>query len=239
MIRLLGICVSLAALLGTIWFCSIHGAAVTEKPKQTPPPQHYPVSTQPAVTEPEVSAQLPYAGIFARRLISYDGPFLENEMEEELIGVAALEVCNLGDAVVEYAEIVVEQPHRQLRFEVTYIPPGSSVLVLEKDAQRYDTGLITDFTCTKVICMKPEDGSESVRVETDGFCSLKVTNLTEEDISCVRVFYKQYYEAEDLLLGGVTFCLVVPQLQSGQSQVFSPYHFAAELSRIVAVTVEQ
>ena len=242
MIRLLGIGISLSALLGLIWFCSTNTSAVAEMTTQPAAPQFYPAPTQLAETEPvpteQTVCQIPYANIIAQRLVCYDGPFLEDEAEEELIGVAALELRNTGDAVVEYVEAVVSQPHRQLRFEATFIPPGCSVLVLEKDAQRYDTGLITDFTCPKVVCMQPQSSSESVCVETDGFCSLKVINLTDKDISCVRVFYKQYYEVDELFLGGITYSLVLPDLRGGESLTLSPYHFATELSRVVAVTVE-
>ena len=136
MIRLLGIGISLSALLGLIWFCSTNTSAVAEMTTQPAAPQFYPAPTQLAETEPvpteQTVCQIPYANIIAQRLVCYDGPFLEDEAEEELIGVAALELRNTGDAVVEYVEAVVSQPHRQLRFEATFIPPGCSVLVLER-----------------------------------------------------------------------------------------------------------
>lgn len=242
MIRLLGIGISLTALLGLIWYCSTNSAAVLTETIQEPAPQFRPAPTQQAQTQPEPTEEtvcrMPYAGIFAQRLVSYDGPFFEDASEKELIGVAALELRNTGDAVVEYVEAVVYQEHRQLRFEATFIPPGSSVLVLEKDAQRYDTGLITDFSCPTVVRMESQDWSESVSVKQDGFCGLTVDNLTEDTLGCVRVFYKQYYEKDDLLLGGITYCLVLTDLQPGRSRTVDPYHYAAQYSRVVAVTVE-
>ena len=242
MMRLWGIGISLIALLGLIWYSSTNSAAVLTETVQEPAPQFYPAATQQPVVQPEpteeTACQMPYAGIFAQRLISYDGPFFEDGSEEELVGVAALELRNTGDAVVEYVEAVVYQEHRQLRFEATFIPPGSSVLVLEKDAQLYDTGRITGFSCPTVVRMEPQDWSKSISVKQEGFCALTVDNLTEETVGCVRVFYKQYYEKDDLLLGGVTYCLVLTDLQPGESRTVDPYHFAAQYSRIVAVTVE-
>ena len=237
MVRFLGVTVSLAVLLGLI-FHSFAGsmaaaAPVASKPEHLFYPAQTETSTEPAA---QTLCRLPYANILAKRLVCFDGPYYEDRSEEEIIGVAALELQNNGDTLVEYVEAVVYQENRQLRFEATYIPPGASVLVLEKDAQAYDTGRIVDFKCPKIVAVKlPET---QVQVQAEGACTLKVTNPAEKPLGCVRVFYKQYYGEDDLLLGGVTYSLVLNDLQPGESREASPYHFASRYSRIVAVIVE-
>ncbi len=236
MIRFFGVTVSLAVLMGLIWFCFADTSAAAAYVK--PQPLFHPVQTQPTTQpEEETPCQLPYANIYARRLVSFDGPFYEDQNAEELVGVAALELENTGNKVVEYVEAIVYQEHRQLRFEATYIPPGGRVLVLEKDAQLYDMERIVDFQCPKIVTatVSPQN---MVQVLPDGACNLVVTNLSQQAIGCVRVFYKQYYEQDDLLLGGVTYSLVLTNLQPGESRRIAPYHFATDYSRIVAVIEE-
>lgn len=44
---------------------------------------------------------------------------------------------------------------------------------------------------------------DQVRVTDNGDNSLTVTNLTQEPIVCVRVFYKYYMEDLDVYVGGL------------------------------------
>lgn len=236
MVRFFGVTLSLAVLMGIIWYCfgDTSAAAAYTKPQ----PQAYPVQTQPT-TQPveETTCQLPYANIYARRLVCFDGPFYEDQNAEELIGIAALELENTGDKMVEYVEAIVEQENRKLRFEATYIPPGGRVLVLEKDAQLYDMQRILDFQCPKIVTATVS-AQNMVQVLPDGACNVVVTNLSRQELCCVRVFYKQYYEKDAQFIGGVTYSLVLTDLQPGESRRVSPYHFATEYSRIVEVVPE-
>ena len=236
MIRFFGVTISLAVLMGLIWYCFGDTSATAAYTK--PQPQLRPVQTAPA-TQPveETPCQLPYANIYARRLICFDGPFYEDESAGEMIGVAALELENTGDKMVEYVEAIVEQEHRQLRFEATYIPPGGKVLVLEKDAQLYDMERVLNFKCPKIVTATVNEQS-LVQVQPDGACNMTVANLSAQPIRCVRVFYKQYYEKDGQFIGGVTYSLVLTDLQPGESRRLSPYHFASEYSRIVWVVTE-
>ncbi len=239
--RLVGWGISLAAVLSVVWFFFGREAAVISATADAGP-QFYPAATQAAAAvldaTVETTGKTSNTSVVAHRLISYDGPFLEDGSQEELVGVAALELRNTGDTVAEYVQAVVQQGQRQLHFEATFIPPGATVLALEADRTPYTADPVTDFRCPAIVGMEPQSWERSVRVETQGQCGLTVTNLTQEPIRCVRIFYKQYYEAEDMYLGGVTYCLVVTQLLPGQSRSLSPYHFATRYSRVVAVTVE-
>lgn len=238
--RLVGWGISLAAVLSVAWFLFGRETAVISATADAGP-QFYPASTQAATAVPDATAatdiRRPHASVIANRLISYDGPFLEDGTQEELIGVAALELRNTGDSVVEFVQAVVQQGQRQLRFEATFIPPGGTVLVLEADRMRYTDEPITDFQCPAIVGLE-EQGWQGIKVEPQGECGLTVTNLSQQKIGCVRVFYKQYYEAEGVYLGGITYCLVVTQLMPGESRSISPYRFATRYSRVVAVTAE-
>ena len=238
MMRFFGVTISLAVLMGLIWYCFADTSAAAAYGKIETPfyAAHTQPSTQPQPTE-QTDCQLPYANIYARRLICFDGPFYEDVNAEELVGVAALELENTGNKIVEYVEAIVEQEHRQLRFEATYIPPGGKVLVLEKDAQRYDMERILAFYCPKIVTAAASD-QDMVQVQPDGACNMVVTNKSRQALDCVRVFYKQYYEKDEQFIGGVTYSLVLTDLQPGESRRLSPYHFATEYSRIVAVTAE-
>ena len=76
---------------------------------------------------------------------------------------------------------------------------------------------------------------DQVRVTDNGDNSLTVTNLTQEPIVCVRVFYKYYMEDLDVYVGGIAYTAKVTDLQPGEEVQIIPSHYAAGSSRIVMV----
>ena len=80
-----------------------------------------------------------------------------------------------------------------------------------------------------------EMSEDQVRVTDNGDNSLTVTNLTQEPIVCVRVFYKYYMEDLDVYVGGIAYTAKVTDLQPGEEVQIIPSHYAAGSSRIVMV----
>lgn len=232
--RFLGVSVGLVVVLAVVWFCSGNGFPTVPAQSRDNVPQFSsePDPTQVPATAPEASQQS-HTALTAKRLISFDG-----RTDEELTGVAALELWNWGDSDIAYAEVAVYQQDRELRFITTYIPAGGSVLVPEKDGSPYTQAAVTDFQCVRVIPMEEEDCGDNISVAESGAYSLTVTNLTRETVDCVRVFYKQYDTEGDFFVGGTTYCVVIPNLAAGESRELTPYRYAAGDTKVVAVTTE-
>ncbi len=240
--RVIGVCLGLAGVLGLIWFCWGNVLPALTAQSENQPPKFYPATAVPTQQTPEATKpQLiaPYCHIYAQELIPFDGPYVENSRQAEQIGVAALVLCNTGEAVVEYVEAVVYQGQRRLHFTATFIPPGGKVLALETNAQLYTQDVITDFQYPTVLARMPQEWESRVSVTPGAFLTLTVKNLTDRKLSCVRVFYKQYYEKEDLYIGGITYSMVLTDLQGAEERTQSPYHYAADCTKVVAVAVEE
>ena len=145
MARLLGIIGGLMAELALIWFCWGNYAA----PSDHTVLQFWrqPQNTQPATEPEETTLPLddPVAGVMliARSLLPYEG--------QEMPGSAALELWNGGDKAIAYAQVIVVQGERELRFEAADIPPGGRVIVPERDGQPYLRGAVTEVFCPVVI----------------------------------------------------------------------------------------
>ena len=77
--------------------------------------------------------------------------------------------------------------------------------------------------------------ADQVKVEETENGSLLVTNLTDEEIPCVRIFYKFYMEEEEAYVGGITYTAKLTGLSAGGSQTVSPSHYAAGSSRVMMV----
>ncbi len=241
--RVLAVGIGLVLVLAIWWTCCDNAFPVVQVHSENRGPMFYEVPSQPQDTQPQETQESvkpsAYSCVIAKGLLSFDGPYMENGTQEEVIGVAALELWNTDDTMLDYVEAVVFQGERCLRFEATYIPSGGKILILEKDGQLYSPEAVTDFQCPTVIRSEKRQVPELVRVEESGMCKLTVTNQADKPLKCVRVFYKEYNAQYDMYIGGITYSLVLTDLQAGESKTVSPYRYAADCSRIVSLVIDE
>lgn len=236
MARLFGAGLGLLAMLTVIWLGWEFGSPAVSG-STLPPAFQAPEETQPPIEPTDGYDPVAGAMLIAKELLPYDGPALWDA--GEIGGVAALELWNAGDKLIRYAEVVVRQGERELTFAVTFLPPGGRVIVPEKEQQPYTRAAVTDIFYPIVLPMDKETGSERVTVTESGAFSLVVTNVTEEALSCVRVFYKQYDARRGVYVGAATYSAVLTGLKPGERRTVMPYRYAAGYTKVVAVVAER
>lgn len=170
-----------------------------------------------------------------QNISSYDGIFLEDGSDGEVTGVAAMVVENTGDTNVEYAAITISCNGETLEFDASDLPAGATVVVQEKNKTPYQSGTYTDCSAVVAEMGDFEMSEDQVKVEETESGSLLVTNLTDEEIPCVRIFYKFYMADEETYVGGITYTAKLTGLSVGASQTVTPSHYAAGNSRIMMV----
>lgn len=170
-----------------------------------------------------------------QNISSYDGIFLEDGSDGEVTGVAAMVVENTGDTNVEYAAITISCNGETLEFDASDLPAGATVVVQEKNKTPYQSGTYTDCSAVVAEMGDFEMSEDQVKVEETESGSLLVTNLTDEEIPCVRIFYKFYMADEETYVGGITYTAKLTGLSAGASQTVTPSHYAAGNSRIMMV----
>ena len=170
-----------------------------------------------------------------QNISSYDGIFLEDGSDGEVAGIAAMVVENTGDINVEYAAITISCNGEAMEFDVSDLPAGATAVVQEKNKTSYQNGTYTDCSAVVAEMGDFEMSEDQVKVEETENGSLLVTNLTDEEIPCVRIFYKFYMEEEETYVGGITYTAKLTGLSAGASQTVTPSHYAAGSSRIMMV----
>lgn len=227
--RVFGVSIGFIAVLAVIWFCSGNGIPKLHTMQET----IVQMPTEPEATQTlaPVVGQGQYTFLVAKSIGAYEG-------QEGLSGVAALELWNTGKSDIKYAEVLVEQQERQLRFVVSYLPAGCGIIVPEKNNTPYTRDGITDFRC--LTAMPLENGADkgSIAVIETSRYTLQITNLTSETVGCVRIFYKPYNADRALFEGNVTYCVVIPDLAPGESREIAPYLYASDETKVVAVITE-
>ena len=153
-----------------------------------------------------------------QKLDSYDGPFLEDGSDRDVSGVCAMVVKNAGSKAVEYAKITLTQGDRTLSFTVSGLRAGASTVAQESKAASYSKEKYNECTAEVAELSSFEMSSDAVKVTENEDGTLNVTNLTQQTIPCVRVFYKFCMTPGSIYVGGITYTAKLTDLAPGQTQ---------------------
>lgn len=178
---------------------------------------------------------IPGSSLVISKVDSYNGIFLEDGSDRSVSGVCTLVLTNSGTTDVEYADISIVQGSRTLLFKATVLRAGCTVVVQEASATLYAEGAYTSCTADVAEVTNLEMSADKVQIleNTDG--SLTVTNLTNQTIGGIRIFYKFCLTKGSVYVGGITYTAKVENLAPGGTQTVIPSHFAYGSSEVVMV----
>jgi hypothetical protein len=109
------------------------------------------------------------------------------------------------------------------------------MIILEADAKAFQNGAYSDCAAEISSMDKLVMSSAQIYVEENGKGGLLVTNLTKENIPCVRIFYKYYMDDVEVYVGGITYTAKLVDLKAGKSIVVTPSHYYAGFSKVLMV----
>ena len=183
----------------------------------------------------EFPYRIPGSNLLVRSIASYDGSFIEDGSDLDVSGVTVMVVENTGKTQAEYAEISINRDGKALQFKVSALPAGGMAVVQESNKVLFQEGNYTDCTARVAEVEEFAMSEDKIRVEETGEQEITVTNLTDQKIPAVRIFYKFYLEDEDTYVGGITYTAKITDLQAGDSQTIQPSHYLKGSSRIMMV----
>ena len=173
-------------------------------------------------------------GLIAQYFAQYEGPFLEDEVQEPVTDIAALMVYNPGAQFVKRASILLQQGNRTLVFDIMMLPPGSRVLVLEKNGCPYTTEAVIGYQCVFVETEQRSEKWEIAVAEREG--ALYVTNQMEYTVSDVVLYYKQYNSVDGFYLGGYAYTQRIGTLGAEEEKKIDLFRYVSGNSRVVLVS---
>lgn len=172
------------------------------------------------------------------QIAAYDGPYIEDGTDREVVNVLALVLRNTANVGISHAELTFMRGKEEYRFTADTIPPGASVVVLEKQRKPYiDTSYTSCFGWTV-----EDDGiwlDKSILEITEvGMGTLSVHNISEKIQENVKIFYKTYLKDTQTLIGGITYTAMIPMITPGAMVEINPFHYASGYTQIVKVQSE-
>lgn len=201
------------------------------------------LNPEPPKETEEAFFELPFSirqtGLVAEAMVCYEGVFMEDNTASDICNVAALMIKNAGGSGVTDGIVMVWQGGRELRFEVSQLPPGSAVLVLEREAQAYSREPLEACQGWAVCEETGWDIGSYIAIEEIAPGGVTVTNIREEMLCGVRLYYKTEYPEGGFYLGGITYELELGTLEPGQTVELYPEHYCCGSSRILRILVEK
>lgn len=178
---------------------------------------------------------IPNTSLVIESIASYDGIFLEDGSDTSVTGIYSMMLKNNGDKDVEYARIALSCNGTPITFEVSDIPSGATVVAQEINKTAYQNGTYSNCSADLAESDGLEQSEDIVSVKEDPDGALTVTNLTDSQIPCVRIFYKFYMNDENAYVGGITYTAKLVNLEAGAEQTIVPSHYSQGYSKVVMV----
>ena len=214
------------------------------QPKPTEPEPTQPKPTEPPATSPTTGVSVdpdngtsPVTdGLQILYVGPYSGPYYEDGSSDEVSSVASMLLENVSRQHLQYAELSLDIGGKTALFQISDLPPGERVLVLEANRLQIwpeqDATLLKDRTVQTFTA--PADDS-FLDFRSDGG-NLTVTNNGKRTVNSVDVSYKLRQDKETLL-GGVSFHVRFGKLAAGESRTVAAGHYDPDKCTIVYVKV--
>lgn len=218
----------------------------TEPSESEPDPtESSSVETRPNIVPPTVPPKkvikfpysIPGTGLVIQRVSNYSGVYLEDGSNVEMNDVAMMLIYNGGSQPVEYGSITLKYDDKTLNFVITALPAGGYMAVQETEYKGCAAGDLVECSSDIATMDFMPMSEDLVKVEDNGSNSLTITNLTQETIATIRIFYKYYLPEENAYVGGITYTARISNLAPGDSVVISPTHYVSDGSKVVMVRV--
>lgn len=180
-------------------------------------------------------------GIYVVSSEPYTGPFWEDGSDTAVEDIWSLKIVNSSDEDIEYLKIHAATAEAEGNFEVTVLPAGGELIVLESSAAaypqdaedaRYDAENLAFFQEERSIL--PE---QLTLYGQDNW--IKAENISGEDIAGdICVYYKNLEDG--IFQGGITYRAVFPGgMAAGEAEEQEVLHYMKDTSQIMYVTYDQ
>lgn len=177
------------------------------------------------------------SGINVISVSNYAGYFVEDGSDEIVDGIPVAVVENTGTDAVQFMNFSLSTEDGSIyEFELTTLLPEQRMIVLEKNRAEFKADKQIISATVNHYAVFAEEPS----MHTDVFelrCmenALIVKNISKNTVSAGKVFYKN--TVGDLLAGGITYMVSIPELEPGTEVKLNPSHFQDGESRILFVT---
>lgn len=239
-------CIALpVAVIAISWVLQYQPAAPAASTAPTTPTVLVP--TFPTVpdtpTQPDVEpVQFPYLNenLSIEHIDPYAGIYMEDGTDDIVSNMLMITVKNTGTRDLQLARIELQYTNFTASFQVTNLPAGETVVLLESNRQGYVEEMPKNATVMdQVFFPEPMSLREDLISVSGGNGYVEVTNISGADITGeIVIYYKN--SASDLLYGGITYRVRISDgIPAGQTVRVMSKHYHPDRCSIVMVTCSE
>ena len=188
-------------------------------------------------TELILPTQVPGTTLIAQKLVSYEGPFLEDGTDREVVNVAALQVFNTSTKEVLQACVELWREDTAYKFYAERIPPGGTVLILETRAQTFLHDGFSSCSGRQLTAQSDTGDRTGISITDRAMGTVIITNLTDRKIENISLYYKSWLNPPGIYVGGICYTYAIPVLLPNQTIEIFPHHYASGYSKVASVTI--
>ena len=226
---------NLALVLAAAILLTLGACGRDKNPDPTQPEQP---TTQMQIQEGE-NNQTAFLGdnLYITDIGNYTGAYMEDGSDEVVSNVLMVVLKNEGKAALQLARIKLEYADFTANFEVTNLPAGQSVVLLEKNRHAYVSDNYHRATAENVVFFQEPMSLQEEKVKLTGSKgSIVVENLTDEPLGEIYIYYKN--SAVDLFYGGITYrARVDAGLKPGKNTTVMTNHYNPNACTILNVQI--
>lgn len=182
--------------------------------------------------------QIPGTTLIAEQIVSYDGLFSEGEDRYNVTNVAALMLYNCGESGILETRIQLQAGEVEFLFFADTIPAGARILVPEHNAMEFGPKEFTSCTGTQQVKEGDWLLSDRIKLEFTDMGEVRVTNLTQNCLSGICLYYKNYYPETEFYVGGSTQKHYIALLEPGEYIQIYPRNYAYKYSMFARISTE-
>lgn len=167
----------------------------------------------------------------------YTGVYMEDGTDEFVSNVMMIILKNESETALQLARINLQFSDFTANFEVTNLPAGESVVLLEKNRHEYVEESYIRATAENVLFFSESMSLREDQVKLSGVNgAITVENLTDQVMGEIYIYYKN--SATDLYYGGITYrAKVEAGLKPGKSTTVMTNHYYPEACTIIDVQI--
>lgn len=181
----------------------------------------------------------PVDGVNIVSVDGYSGKFTEDGSDRNVENAVRVTVENVSAGNIQLLNFtVVDSLGRELEFDITTLPAGSTLMCVEKNAAQYSDNLALNEVKT-VNCAEFQYDLSLQPDKLLLMCAdncIEVENISDSDYPGGRLHYKDCLNG--VYTAGITYSLVIPAIPKGEKTSLSSKHFKDGFSRIVFVVNE-
>lgn len=178
-------------------------------------------------------------GLAITAIEEYAGIYMEDGSDEAVQGLLMVILENRNEEDLQYAQITLSYADAQAQFDVTNLPSGGRVVLLEKNRMEYRDDLPEAAGLENVALVGEFPMYADIFEITTADGVINVRNISQDDISGdIYIYYKNV--GGGLYYGGITYrARIEGGLASGEIRQIMTAHYYEDASEILMVTYAQ